>query len=103
MDYCDAFENYVDQLLYRMSFDLGWFDGSLMIRFRLYIFGRNYEVALCSSHQMLSGGARFQCVPLLVISLIIGLKWCLHCKITLDTYSLFILKIMYTVYVYMLW
>lgn len=65
-----------------------WF---LMIRFRLCIFSGKSRKWFCSSHCLLSGGARFQIVPFLVISMIIGLKWHLHYKIIVINYFLFFL------------
>jgi len=34
------------------------------------------EAMLCPSHWVLLGGTRFQFVPLFMLILIVGLKWC---------------------------
>lgn len=92
IDYGDTFEGYINQLLYSMSFSLGWFDVFSWLHLSYLWQSQKWGyVLLIGCYQV----AQDFFVPLLGITLIIGLKWCLHCKVTFDTYSLFILKIMY--------
>lgn len=60
-----------------------------MIRFRLCLFGWKWQKWCCVfPTRCYMVAPRFQFVPLLVVILITGLKWCLHCKVTLS-YSLY--------------
>lgn len=58
-----------------------------MTRLRLCILGRKSQ-KWCCSHCIQSSGARFPFGPILVITMMMGLKWHLHCKVTLVIYSL---------------